>query len=171
MDSASKPGAQNCIADHLSLSWTTGKIVTVTRMADRVTIQWSILSESLNFAGHGHAALGGGNRISWHHNLLAHNFNRNIRFQGAVNADFRNNTIYDWGEAAAYGEFDRLNYVANYLKPGPSTIQRPRLFHLGDAVVLPGSIFVAGNVIEGEPQVNQEQLAGHGLLLLRPRES
>jgi hypothetical protein len=155
-------GAKDCIADHLSLGWTTGKIVTVTRMCDRVTIQWCILSESLNFAGHGYASLAGGNRVSWHHNLLAHNFSRNVRFQGALNADFRNNTIYDWGEAAGYGEFDRLNYVANYLKPGPSTTQRPRLFHRGDAVILPESIFVEGNVLEGEPKVDQDNWRGMG---------
>jgi hypothetical protein len=45
-------GATDCIADHLSLSWTIGKIVTIREMSDRITIQWSILSESLNFAGH-----------------------------------------------------------------------------------------------------------------------
>jgi hypothetical protein len=46
---------------------------------------------------------------------------------GAVDADFRNNVVYDWGRAAAYGEFGRLNYVGNYLKPGPSTKQRAKL--------------------------------------------
>lgn len=155
-------GARDCIADHLSLSWTTGKILTVTGMSDRITIQWCILSESLNFAGHGYASLAGGNRVSWHHNLLAHNFSRNVRFQGPSIADFRNNTIYDWGEAAGYGEFDRLNYIANYLKPGPSTTQQPRLFHRGDRMVLPGSIFVAGNVLEGEPKVDQDNWRGMG---------
>jgi hypothetical protein len=155
-------GAKDCIADHLSLSWTTGKIVTVTGTSDRITIQWCILSESLNFAGHGYASLEGGNRVTWHHNLLAHNFSRNIRFQAAVTSDFRNNTIYDWGETAAYGEFDRLNYVANYLKPGPSTTQSPRLFHRGDAVVMPGSIFVEQNVLEGEPKVDQDNWRGMG---------
>jgi hypothetical protein len=44
----------------------------------------------------------GGNRVSWHHNLFAHNLGRNPRFQGAVDADFRNNVIYDWGETAGY---------------------------------------------------------------------
>lgn len=156
-------GARDCIADHLSLSWTTGKILTLTSMSDRITIQWCILSESLNFAGHGYASLAGGNRVSWHHNLFAHNFSRNVRFQGALDADFRNNTIYDWGEAAGYGEFDRLNYVANHLKPGPSTTQHPRLFHIGDRIVMPGSVFVAGNVLEGEAAVNQDNWRGMGL--------
>ena len=109
-------GARNCIADHLSLSWSTSKMLSTTKGSDLITIQWCILSESLNFADHGYVSLTGGNRVSWHHNLLAHNLSRNVRFQGMVDADFRNNVIYDWGETAAYGEFDRLNYVSNYLK-------------------------------------------------------
>jgi hypothetical protein len=147
-------GAKNCIADHLSLSWSTTKILSVTKMSDLITIQWCILSEALNFAKHGYASIAGGNRETWHHNLFAHNYSRNVRFQGMVDADFRNNVIYDWGDRAAYGEFDRLNYVGNYLKAGPSTTERPYLsFHDGEAVVMPGSLFVTNNIIEGEPKV------------------
>jgi len=163
-------GAQNSIADHLSLSWSTGKIITLVPTADLITIQWCILSESLNFAGHGYASLAAGKRVTWHHNLLAHNFSRNVRLQGAVDADFRNNTIYDWGEVAGYGEFDRLNYVGNFLKPGPSTTQQPRRFWLGDHVVLPGSIYVEGNVIEGDPAVEQNNWRAMGAYAL-DRES
>jgi hypothetical protein len=147
-------GASNCIADHLSLSWSTTKILSTTKLSDRITVQWCILSEALNFAEHGFASIAGGNRVTWHHNLFAHNLSRNVRFQGAVDADFRNNVVYDWGWAAAYGEFDRLNYVGNYLKAGLSTTQKPYLFiHDGEAVALPGSLFVTNNFIEGEPKV------------------
>ena len=155
-------GAENCIADHLSLSWTTGKILVTTKMSDRITVQWCILSEALNFAGHGFASITGGNRITWHHNLLAHNLSRNVRFQGPVDVDFRNNVIYDWGHTAAYGEFDRVNYIGNYLKAGPSTTQRPRLFHNGDAYVFHEALFVAGNIMENEPKVNQDNWVGMG---------
>jgi hypothetical protein len=155
-------GARNCIADHLSLSWSTSKMLSTTKGSDLITIQWCILSESLNFAGHGFVSLTGGNRVSWHHNLLAHNLSRNVRFQGMVDADFRNNVIYDWGETAAYGEFDRLNYVSNYLKAGPSTTQKPRLFHNGKEVVAPKSIFVLGNIMEGDDKVNQNNWRGMG---------
>ena len=147
-------GSSNCMADHLSLSWSTTKILSTTKLSDRITVQWCILSEALNFAEHSFASLAGGNRVTWHHNLFAHNLSRNVRFQGAVDADFRNNVVYDWGWAAAYGEFDRLNYVGNYLKAGPSTTQKPFLFfHNGEAVVMPGTIFLANNFIEGEPKV------------------
>lgn len=159
-------GSANAIADHLSLSWSTTKILSVTKMSDRITIQWCILSEALNFAAHGYASLAGGNRVTWHHNLFAHNLSRNVRFQGPVDADFRNNLIYDWGDTAAYGEFDRVNYIGNFLKAGPSTTQKPwLLFHNGDAVVMPGSLFVTNNILQGRhaaPGVNRDNWRGMG---------
>jgi hypothetical protein len=159
-------GARDAIADHLSLSWSTGKTITTHRMADRITIQYCIPSEILNFAGHGYAALTGGGRVTWHHNLFAHHFNRNVRFQGMIDADFRNNVIYDWGEGSGYGEFDRLNYVGNYLKPGPSTTQKPLLFHNGAAVVAPGSLFVVDNTIEGNDAATRDNWRGMGVYYL-----
>ena len=162
-------GSRNCIADHLSLSWSTNKILSTTKMSDLITIQWCILSESLNLEGHGYASIAGGNRVSWHHNLFAHNFSRNVRFQGAVDADFRNNVVYDWGEKTAYGEFDRLNYVGNYLKPGPSTTQKPQLFHDGIEAVLPGSLFLSGNVLEGNQRATGDNWRGTRFYFTRAR--
>ena len=155
-------GSKNCIADHLSLSWSTTKILSVTKLSDLITIQWCILSEALNFAGHGYASIAGGNRVTWHHNLFAHNNSRNVRFGGLVDADFLNNVIYDWGDRVAYGEFDKVNYVGNYAKPGPSTKQNPRQFHDGGAVVMPGSLFLTNNVLEGDAMVSQANWTGTG---------
>ena len=157
-----KDGANNCIADHLSLSWSTDKTLSTSKVADLITIQWCILSEALNFANHGYASITAGNRITWHHNLFAHNLSRNVRFMGPVQTDFRNNVVYDWGDTAAYGEFDWVNYVGNYLKPGPSTTPWARLFHDGRAVVAPGSLYVSGNVMEGNAAVNQDNWKGMG---------
>jgi pectate lyase len=142
-------GSKNCIADHLSLSWSTTKILSVTKLSDLITIQWCILSEALNFADHGYASIAGGNRVTWHHNLFAHNLSRNVRFGGLVDADFRNNVIYDWGHTCGNGEFDRVNYIGNYVKAGPSTTQTPRLFIDGQEVAMPGSLFVTNNILEG----------------------
>lgn len=153
-------GSRDCIADHLSLTWSTNKILSTTKGADLISVQWCLLGESLNLDGHGYASLAGGNRVSWHHNLFAHNFSRNPRFQGAVDADFRNNVIYDWGEESAYGEFDRLNYVANYLKPGPSLAQSRPLFHSGREVVMPGTLYLADNVMEGQPAMTKDNWLG-----------
>lgn len=155
-------GSSNSIADHLSLSWSTNKILSTTKFADRITIQWCMLTEALNLDQHGYASLVSGDRVTWHHNLFAHNFGRNPRFQGSVDADFRNNVIYDWGETSAYGEFDRLNYVGNYLKPGPSTIQKPLLFMNGTEVVAPSSLYLAGNVLEGNPTLTADNWRGTG---------
>jgi pectate lyase len=155
-------GSKNCIADHLSLSWSTTKILSVTKLSDLITIQWCVLSEALNFAGHGYASIAGGNRVTWHHNLFAHNHSRNVRFGGLVDADFRNNVIYDWGDRVSYGEFDKVNYIGNYVKAGPSTIQNPRQFHDGGAVVMPASLFLADNILEGDSKVNQDNWRGTG---------
>lgn len=155
-------GAENCIADHLSLGWSTGKILSVTKMSDRITIQWCLLGESLNIADHGFASIAGGNRVTWHHNLFAHNLSRSVRFQGLVDADFRNNVVYDWGHTAGYGEFDRLNYVGNFLKAGPTTTQQPPLFHRGVEVVDAGSLFLEGNVIESDVRASADNWRGMG---------
>jgi hypothetical protein len=159
-------GSKNCIADHLSLSWSTTKVLSVTKLSDLITIQWCILSEALNFADHGYASIAGGNRVSWHHNLFAHDLSRNVRFGGLVDADFRNNVVYDWGHTAGNGEFDRVNYVGNYLKAGPSTTQNPWLLFInGEGTVMPGSLFITNNILAGEraaPGVNDDNWRGTG---------
>jgi pectate lyase len=158
-------GSKNCIADHLSLSWSTTKVLSVTKLSDLITVQWCILSEALNFADHGYASIAGGNRVTWHHNLFAHNLSRNVRFGGLVDADFRNNVIYDWGHTCGNGEFDRVNYIGNYVKAGPSTTQKPPLFIDGEEVAMPGSLFVTNNILEGEvkdQRANEDNWRGMG---------
>jgi pectate lyase len=155
-------GAKNCIADHLSLSWSTTKILSVNKLCDLITVQWCIMSEGLNFADHGLGVIIGQGRQTWHHNLIAHNQSRNPRFASLVNADFRNNVIYDWGDTAGHGEFDRVNYVGNYLKPGPSTRKAQRLFLDGVDVVMPKSLFLEGNILDGNARVNRDNWSGVG---------
>jgi len=155
-------GSQNCIADHLSLSWSTTKILSVNKLCDLITVQWCIMSEGLNFADHGLGVIIGQGRQTWHHNLIAHNQSRNPRFASLVNADFRNNVIYDWGDTAGCGEFDRVNYIGNYLKPGPSTRKEQRLFHDGIDVVMPQSLFVTNNILDGVERVNRDNWLGVG---------
>jgi hypothetical protein len=158
-------GSQNCIADHLSLSWSTSKILSVTKLSDQITIQWCILSEALNFADHGFASIAGGNRVTWHHNLFAHNLSRNVRFAGLVDSDFRNNVIYDWGHTCGNGEFDLVNYIGNYAKAGPSTTQDRPLFIDGEGMAMPGSLFVTNNILEAPRAfqgVNQDNWRGMG---------
>lgn len=154
-------GSKNCIADHLSLSWSTTKILSINKRSDLITVQWCILSEPLNFADHGLTTIVGQGRLTWHHNLIAHGESRNPRFASIVDADFRNNVIYDWGDTGGCGEFDLVNYVGNYLKPGPSTHGK-KPFHDGVDVVMPKSLFLADNVIEGFPAVKENNWLGVG---------
>jgi len=65
--------------------------------------------------------------ISAHHNLLTHNFRRNPLAQMGGTLDFVNNVIYNWGDYTWSGYVSwidnntKLNYVGNYVKPGPES--------------------------------------------------
>ena len=161
-DCISAYDSENFIVDHCSTHWGTDETISVTGTSDRYTIQWCIIAEGLNYAKHSMESILGGGRCTWHHNLYAHQGTRNPRFAGQVRCDFRNNVVYNWGFTAAYGEFALLNYVGNCLKPGPSTVQRPMLFILGDSFVLTGSLHLEGNMLEGNAAVNQDNWLGVG---------
>ncbi|UOQ71284.1 hypothetical protein [Hymenobacter cellulosilyticus] len=130
---------KNFIVDHCSFSWAIEEVATFYDNKNS-TVQWCLLSESLNssFNGkgdHGYAGVWGGQYASYHHNLIAHHHSRAIRFNGArahdttAVVDYRNNVIYNWGNSnAAYGNeieikggSGQLNLVNNYYKAGPAT--------------------------------------------------
>jgi hypothetical protein len=124
------------IFDHCDFGWSGEENFT---MYDdtMTTVQWSVLHEGLYACGHSKGARSygcqwGGQKVTFHHNLLAHNYNRSPRFNGARSNDrnamydFVNNVNYNWGkENSCYGgDFDasglsnRCNMVNNYYKPG-----------------------------------------------------
>ena len=130
------------VIDHCSMSWCTDECASL--YANRnFTMQWCILSESLNNSVHGKGAHGyggiwGGGDASFHHNLLAHHVSRNPRFdhpyvydkndagtieQYGGHVDFRNNAIYNWGksENCYGGELCKINMVNNCYKEGPAS--------------------------------------------------
>lgn len=133
---------KNIIIDHCSISWSSDECLTIYR-GDSLTVQWSIISEPLNYsyhfeAGgtdyqeHGYGGIWGSRRGSFHHNLIAHVKGRAPRFAGSStytpgtvgqeNADFRNNVIYNWiSYSTNGGEGGNYNLVNNYYKYGPST--------------------------------------------------
>lgn len=135
-------GNKNIIIDHCSISWSSDEALTIYR-GDSLTVQWSIVSEPLNYsyhfeAGgtdyqeHGYGGIWGSRRGSFHHNLIAHVKGRAPRFAGSStytpgtvgqeNADFRNNVIYNWiSYSTNGGEGGNYNLVNNYYKYGPST--------------------------------------------------
>ena len=114
-DAISVSAGTNVIIDHCSTSWATDETLTVSpsdksgrRSIDKVTVQWSIIAESLNDSvhhkgEHGYGSLvrgSAGARYSFHHNLWAHHKARMPRPGNYVDAqtdpegplfDFRNN--------------------------------------------------------------------------------
>lgn len=132
--------AHDILVDHCSFSWATDENVDIGWGAQDVTIQRSIVSESLKDFPRLADGLSGGygmlitegnpdgahtTRISLHHNLFAHNWYRNPQISTDGLIDYRNNVIYDWGLHGlrlmdVYGP-TRANVVGNYAKAGPST--------------------------------------------------
>lgn len=163
-------GARNIILDHVSASWSVDETLSPSGDIRDITIQWCVIAESLNNAGHKKGAHGYGSLlratggVSLHHNLWAHHRGRSPRFgdnygkafSPSPTFDFRNNVIYDWGSYAS-GTIDgdiRVNYIANTLKPGPSTskLQPVTFTRHADAST---RFHFAGNQLIGHPEINE----------------
>ncbi len=126
---------QNIIVDHCSVSWSIDECLSVYG-SKNITVQWSIVSQSLKNSGHSKGSHGyggnwGGSGASYHHNLLAHHDSRVPRLgprpgtQTDERMDLRNNVMYNWGGNGCYGgEGMNVNIAYNYYKPGPTTLKR-----------------------------------------------
>lgn len=151
--------SRRVIVDHVSISWATDANLAVRRSQD-VTVQWSIISEPLHHSTHEKGPHGfgaevagpGTDRVSLHHNLLAHIDQRAPRL-GAGLVDIRNNVIYNvrgWPTVATNGEepVTRFNYIGNYVKPGPNGPNRDPIAFLerGKGILGMGG-FAADNVV------------------------
>lgn len=123
--------AHNVIIDHCSLSWSVDETIDVWQRAHDVTIQYCIIAESLKHSRHPGGAHGMGmligsraTRVSVHHNIFAHNNDRNPHINGRSFVDFRNNLIYNPGGVATdvgSNSNQILNYVNNHILAGPNT--------------------------------------------------
>lgn len=163
---------KNIIIDHCSISWSTDECASFYRN-ENFTMQWCIISESLNSSvhekgDHGYGAIWGGSGATFHHNLMAHHNSRLPRFSGSATTpnpenelvDFRNNVIYNWFHNNTYGgEMGRYNMVNNYYKPGPSTpkSKRSRIVNPSEPY---GQFYISGNYLDGSTEITKDNPKG-----------
>ncbi len=139
---------QRIILDHVSASWSVDETLSIgsrDRVIDAVTVQWSIIAESLNLSAHskgdhGYGSLVRGNRgarFTFQHNLWAAHRARMPRPGNYMTPDvdpvgplfeFTNNVFYDWGQGHAGYNADSdpatistYAFVANAYRRGPDS--------------------------------------------------
>lgn len=162
------------ILDHVSASWSVDETLSASAnytSPDQgfydLTVQWSIISESLTRSlhakgQHGYGSLirgGRGSKISFHHNLWASHSARMPRpgnYSGPevdpIGAffDFRSNVFYNWGGGrsgynADKATLSRYNFVDNSYVAGPQS-QKPIAF---DESNMLAQAYFAGNGMNG----------------------
>jgi pectate lyase len=145
----------NIMIDHCSASWSVDECMGYSGTNTNVTYQWCYITEGLNDTGvhpYGPGTLHSAGSLlavykdactTVHHSLYAHQKFRMPRVRSydyyTHTADIRNNVMYDWGDAAAYGggstsrtiggvtknwydDRSYWNYCGNYSIAGPSTL-------------------------------------------------
>lgn len=130
----------NVVVDHCSLSWATDEITQTWYNSHDITFSWNIISEALDCSTHpeGCHSKGlmfgseGSEDFSVHHNLFAHNDERNPIIQidnvGSGKADVINNVFYNcksnpdltWDR---FGSPVSGNFIGNYHKLGPNSLE------------------------------------------------
>ena len=163
-------GVDHSIMDHCSISWGIDEEMS-TRSAKNMTLQWTLISEALNIAGHdkyppgsahGFAASIGGDIASFHHNLLAHCAGRNWSLAGGLDGagffagrlDIFNNVVYNWRHRTTDGGAHQINFVNNYYKPGPAINQTKILIAQYENFPGKQQYYYTGNVMPGYHQAN-----------------
>ena len=152
-DALTVVSGRRIIVDHVSASWSVDETLSagapIRKPADFLTdlsVQWSIISESLDRSvhskgKHGYGSLirgASGARMSFHHNLWAHHEARMPRPGNYLppatdptgpSFDFRSNLFYDWGgdhsgydaDSGDKASHSAYNFVDNAYKMGPSS--------------------------------------------------
>jgi hypothetical protein len=165
------------MVDHVSASWSVDETLSAgapwhgpdDTLTD-VTVQWSIIAESLTHSLHAKGEHGYGSlirgaygaRMSFHHNLWAHHEARMPRpgnylppEKDSVGPyyDFRSNVFYNWGgehsgynaDSDAKASHSAYNFVDNYYKAGPNS-KAPIAFDERDPLA---KSWFAGNAMNG----------------------
>ena len=149
-DAVSVTRGRRIIIDHVSASWSVDETLSAGSRYNPpedgtydLTVQWSMIAESLNVSvhlkgKHGYGSLirgGYGARFSWHHNLWADHQARMPRPGNYNNAtidpqgplfEFRNNVFFNWaaGRSGYNADMDSLagyDFIANWYQAGPDS--------------------------------------------------
>lgn len=177
------PGAGDClrivnadriIVDHVSTAWGLDETFSVTRSND-VTVQHSIIAETLNPANHAFGSLVRGNidaanpgGYTFHHNLWIHNDRRNPALgsyqeedkDADLEVELVNNVIVDWGTRSIHTVQSRdplrINLINNVFIAGPSTASGRN-----DEVMRAEILQRGVNVYESGNLIDSDRDAGH----------
>lgn len=145
---------QNVIIDHSSFSWATDEVLSIKSkdydnpQSKNITVQWSIMSEGL--LTHSMGGLVEMNTITMHHNIYAHNNDRNPKAKGVT--DFVNNVVYNWGQYpfVAGGESATKGYgnvVGNYFIAGANSADPQYAVVRGNENY---QVYLEGNLIDSD---------------------
>lgn len=174
----------NIMIDHVSASWGLDENMSIYRHVYKkqgekdlklatvnVTIQNSIFSEGLDTYNHAFGSTIGGHNSTFMRNLWACNIARNPSIGMNEDFNFVNNVIFNWWNRSVDGgdNTSLLNIINNYFKPGPVTpkdkpiayrILKPESGRDKTNKDLYGRAYVAGNIVEGNEKVTNDNWAG-----------
>lgn len=175
----------NIIIDHCSCMWGLDENISLYRhmyqpeRSDKrmklptvnVTIQHTISAEALDTYNHAFGSTIGGHHTLFARNLFACNISRNCSVGMDGDFNFVNNVVFNWWNRTIDGgdNNSRYNIIGNYFKPGPMTpkdapisyrIIKPETGRSPETRTLYGKAYVAGNVVEGNERVTQDNWDG-----------
>ena len=175
------------VVDHVSASWSVDETLSASSHYDAeeagvwdLTVQWSIIANSLRESNHDKGEHGFGSliraargaKVSFHHNLWANHLDRmprpgnySLPHEDSVGGmlDFRSNVFYNWGKERAGYNYDisthiQYNFVDNSYVAGPDSLGN---FAFDEQNQLARAHF-AGNSMNGIIPVDQRSLvSGH----------
>jgi hypothetical protein len=175
----------NIIIDHCSASWGNDQTLDTYRHMYQPTnggpalklpcvndtIQWCLITEGLNTYNHAFGGDWGGRNTGFHHNLFACNTGRNPSIAMSYDFNFVNNVLFNWKHRSLDGgdKNSKFNIINNYYKPGPATLDNPVRYRIlqpaqswtkAEKVSRWGKAYVAGNIVEGYPNVTADNWDG-----------
>lgn len=187
---------KNVIIDHCTASWGTDETLSVVikgdgltpeTTSDNISVQWSMVSESLVFSSNVGRRLGlgslvcgsSGSKYSFHHNIYACHASRlpdlanshpsrtvdGEEKYGDFNFEFYNNVVYNWqgsssGKDAAYDEEGVNLHVVNSDWVSNYLIPGPESSgsHIYSEAVFGNTFYAQGNMVEGVAKDKLEDL-------------